>query len=103
MKINGKNIALILGIVTIAFGGYYLYTQFLSSDTVPVNEQDLENMLSNTRVFIQRGEQLSSMKIDTSLFEDDRFNSLKTFRTDVITPSVGRPDPFVTADDGNIF
>jgi len=51
-----KNIAIILGVSTLAFGGYYFYTQYSSTQfDVAANEQDMQKMLNDTQVFIERG------------------------------------------------
>lgn len=94
-----KNITVILGLVTIAFGGYYLFTQYSSSQSeFDFNEQTMQNMLNNTSVFIDHRTTLDSIKLDLGLFEDQRFISLRDFSTPIEESPVGRPNPFSEVD-----
>ena len=92
-----KNIFIVLGLATVAFAGYYMYTtqgsSVLNTDN---NEAVMQNMLSNTQVFIQRRQELSRIDIGsaTALFEDERFLSLVTYTDEVAEQPVGRGDPF---------
>lgn len=93
---TATNLAIALGLITIAFAGYYMYTQ----STTPLlnfkndNEQVLQNMLQNTQVFIERSKTLDKVTLDISFFEDKRFRSLRSFTTPIPEKPIGRPDPF---------
>lgn len=65
-----------------------------SGEDVSANEQELQTMLSRTSVFIERSQELDQMMLDTSVLEDARFRSLRTFSKPVREEPVGRPDPF---------
>lgn len=93
------NLAVILGIITIAFAGYYLY---LSKEAVNIDGggvlQTKEDMLRETQKFAQYSQTLNQIKLDKAIFEDDRFNSLRIFTTEIRESNVGRSDPFADFD-----
>ncbi len=92
---TATNLAVLLGLTTIVFAGYYLFTQEGSDSLVSnTDTQTMENMLNNTRVFIERRKVLDSMELNVGLFEDDKFRSLKTFTKPVQEQPIGRSDPF---------
>jgi hypothetical protein len=96
---SAKNIAIILGIITIGAGGYWLYTQEVAATPeFNGNEVTMQNMLSRTQVFIERRQQLDQVELDISFFEDDRFQSLRSFTTPIVTQPVGRSNPFESVD-----
>ena len=99
MAKSSTNISIVLGIITIGFAGYYLYTQ-RAVDTVSfdTNTQTMENMLIKAQVFITYRETLDQIKLDTNILEDERFTSLRSFTTDIKEQKVGRPDPFADVD-----
>jgi len=93
-----KNVAIVLGILTVAFGGYYFYVQYAASDTNSATENKLvQDMLSHTQIFISRSQELDQMPFDLSIFEDKRFRSLQEFTSPVKDQPAGRPDPFAAA------
>ena len=94
MNSGFKNITIALGIITIAFAGYYLYSQQADPLMFGTSDAMMESMLMNTQVFIERREQLSAIKLDTSLFDDYRFQSLVSYREDIIPRPQGRVNPF---------
>ncbi len=92
---TATNLSVVLGLITVAFAGYYIYTQQAS----PIlefdgNQQTMQNMLNNTRVFIQYRQALDAVEMDISFFEDERFRSLRTYTTPIQEQPIGRPDPF---------
>ncbi|MCA9366814.1 hypothetical protein KC887_00945 [Candidatus Kaiserbacteria bacterium] len=94
-----QNIAVLLGIATLAVAGYYLYTQqgatILQSGT---DDAQLEAMLANTADFIEHRRELDRIALDLSLFEDQHFTSLRSFNTPVLEQPVGRQNPFAPAN-----
>lgn len=60
------------------------------------NEDVLRNMQANSQLFIQRRQELSTVKMDTTFFEDDRFLSLQKYTTPIEPRPVGRDNPFQT-------
>ncbi len=95
MSKSVTNLVVILGLITVAFAGYYLYTQN-AANFIPVEEDTavMENMLRNTQVFIGYGSTLNRVNFNIALFEDDRFRSLRSYTTKIQDRPIGRPDPF---------
>lgn len=91
-----KNTLIILVILTLAFVGYYIFVQkdgntdslsFVSSGISPeVEERALEMIeISNT---------LKTIKIDTSVFSDERFQSYENISLPIQVQPVGNDNPF---------
>ncbi len=97
---TATNLAVVLGLITVAFAGYYMYTQQASNGALSFdnNQQTMQNMLNNTRVFIQHRQALDNVKMDIEFFEDERFQSLRSFSTPILEQPIGRPDPFAPVD-----
>lgn len=90
-----KNSTIALGIITVVFGGYYLYTQQATESLGAVDaEQSLQAMLSNTSVFISHSQELDRINLDLSIFEDQRFRSLRLYTAPVKEQATGRSNPF---------
>lgn len=100
---TATNLALVLGLITVAFAGYYMYTQrdgsILSFDS---NAQTMDAMLNNTRVFIERRQTLDAIMLDMQFFEDERLLSLRSFSVPVSERPIGRQDPFAETGRNNI-
>jgi len=92
---TATNISILLGIAIIGFAGYYMYIERSSTtlDTA-TNEAKKATMLENTRLFMGYGQQLKAISLNTSLIEDERFRSLRSFTTPLAEVNQGRPDPF---------
>jgi hypothetical protein len=88
-----KNIVTILGVLTVAFAGYYFYAQKASLEPA-TDEFALQEMLAKTGVFIVRSQELDQMSFDMTVFEDERFKTVRAFTAPVEEQQVGRPDPF---------
>lgn len=98
---TATNLSIILGLITIVFAGYYLYTQkSTDSFSLDTNKQTMENMLNNTGVFIERRQVLDQVELNVALFEDARFRSLRSFTTPIQERPIGRPDPFADTPVG---
>lgn len=98
-----KNLLTILALATVTFIGYYLYTQqsssVLSSGT---DETQLQDMLARTQVFIRHSEELNRIgSINTGLFTDPRFSTLRSFSRPIQESLVGRNDPFAEIGQSN--
>lgn len=95
MSSTVKNIATILILITAAYAGYIFFVQEPAADgSLSSNDQELQDMLAKTSVFIDRSQELDQMMLDTSILEDERFRSLITVTAPVKDEPVGRPDPF---------
>mgnify|MGYP003476289799 CR=1 FL=1 len=90
-----KKITLTLGLVTVVFGGYYIYIQqSVSSESAMQAEQSLQAMLARTSVFISHSQELDQINLDLTILEDQRFRSLKLYTRPVEDQPVGRANPF---------
>lgn len=90
-----KNITMALGIITVVFGGYYLYMNSANSALEGASsEESLQSMLANTSVFISYSQELDQINLDLSLFEDQRFRSLRLYTQPIEEQSTGRTNPF---------
>lgn len=89
------NIIVLVGIVVTAVAGYFLLSQtsspFLSTGAT---DQQFESLLISSQLFVERSLTLSEIKMDTSIFEDPVFNSLKSYSPPPDEFLVGRPNPF---------
>jgi hypothetical protein len=90
-----KNATVALGIITAVFGGYYFFIGQAESEIKAAEaEQSLQAMLANTSVFISHSQELDRISLDLSLFEDQRFRSLRLYTTPVDEQPTGRSNPF---------
>jgi len=90
-----KNITIALGIITVVFGGYYSFIQSGSGSLgAPESDQAIQAMLANTSVFISHSQSLDQINLDLSLFEDQRFRSLRLYTAPVKEQAAGRNNPF---------
>ena len=100
---TATNLSIVLGLITVAFAGYYLYTQRAASTLeFTATGPTTQNMLQNTRVFIEHRQTLDAIELDIGFFEDPRLLSLQSFTTPIQTQPVGRPDPFATPARGSV-
>jgi hypothetical protein len=91
------NLVIILGFITVAFAGYYIFIQQGGSVLeFSSNEQTMQNMLNNTQVFIDRRQALSKIDLagGIAFFDDAQFRSLRSFSTPIEDRPVGRDNPF---------
>lgn len=96
---TATNISIVLGLITVAFAGYYMYTQRSAATlSFESNTQSVQNMLNNTRVFIERRQALDRVSLDLSFFEDPRFQSLRSYSTPIEERPIGRDDPFAEVE-----
>jgi hypothetical protein len=98
-----KNLLTILALATIAFVAYYLYTQQSNNAlSTGVDDAQLQDMLARTQIFIRHSEELDRIgSINTSLFTDPRFSTLRSFSKPVQESPVGRNDPFAEIGQSN--
>jgi hypothetical protein len=91
-----NNIISILGLLTISFAAFYLYTQSItpSSDAEDVA---LQQMLANTEIFIARSQELNSMRFDLTVLENERFRTLQSYTKPVESQPTGRTNPFTVS------
>jgi hypothetical protein len=90
-----KNIATILVALSLAFLGYYLYSQNKNANlSFDGGIDSTQQMLTNTQIFIERRTLLDQVKLDTDIFMDPIFQSYRSYRSPDVAAPVGRPNPF---------
>ena len=65
----------------------------LSLDFEP-GSQVILDMQANSRLFIERRQQLQTIRLDTDVFNDTRFQSLRSFEEPIQEQPVGRANLF---------
>lgn len=92
---TATNLVVILGLITVAFAGYYIYTKQLSSSlSFDSNDQAVQDMLVNTQAFIGYGKTLREVNLELDFFDDEKFRSLRSYSTQIQERDIGRRDPF---------
>ena len=94
-----KNLMIVLGILTVAFVGYY----FLMQQSSPLvrsdeSEQQLQNMLMRTQAFVGHRQVLDSIELDSSFIQSSTFRNLRSFSPEPQEFQHGRSNPFVAVD-----
>jgi hypothetical protein len=94
------NIIVLIGIVITSVAGYFLFSQnsapLLSSNTTNTQQ---EQLLASSQLFVERSRTLSQIDMDTSIFEDEVFNSLKSYSPPLNEFEFGRSNPFAPTFD----
>jgi hypothetical protein len=92
MSAKIQNLIVILGVVLIAFVGYYLYTQNAQSQLV---NGSVDNTIAmETSLFLDRLTILQGITLDGSLFADQRFKNLVDYSEPINPQPIGRDNPF---------
>ncbi len=92
MSATIQNLIVILGVVLLAFLGYYLYTQNASAQLA---NGTVDNQVAiETSQFLDRLVTLQGITLDGTLFADPRFQNLVDFSEPVVPQPVGRDNPF---------
>jgi hypothetical protein len=81
-------VAVLLGLLVLAYK-----TMFMSSGEDLQGLTIEENVLASERVQIIL-QKVDGISFDKSIFEDEKFNSLKSIETPLISLPVGRKNPF---------
>jgi hypothetical protein len=100
MTKSTTNIIVLIGIIITAIAGYLLFSQNASPFlTTSSSDQQLQQLLVSSQLFIDRSQSLSDIDMDTSIFDDGVFNSFKSYSPPPDTFEVGRPNPFSPVTD----
>lgn len=92
---TATNLVVILGLTTVAFASYYIYTkQHSSAVSFDSNDQAIQDMLKNTQAFIGYGQTLRKVDLKLDFFANEKFRSLHTYSTPIQEQDMGRRDPF---------
>lgn len=92
MSAKIQNLIVILGVVLIAFVGYYLYTQ--NTNSTLMNGAVDNQVAVETSLFLERLTVLQGIALDGSLFSDPRFQNLVDFSEPISPQPIGRDNPF---------
>jgi hypothetical protein len=89
------NIIVLNGIVITSVAGYVLFSQnsvpLLTSNTA---DPQLQQLFTSSQLFVERSQTLSEIDMDISIFEDEVFNSLKSYSLPPNEFEYGRLNPF---------
>lgn len=89
-----KNILLALGLALILWLGYRIF--FATDDAALTENNSLiaSEAARDTQEFLTRLQQLRNIKLDATIFADDRFRSFVDHRQEIVDEPVGRTNPF---------
>lgn len=90
-----QNILILVGLVLIAFVGWYMYNE---NQRTALNAGEGTDLQADIQSFLQLQTTLRSISIDTSLLDDPRFQSLDSVTGPVPALDSGRDNPFVPAN-----
>jgi hypothetical protein len=93
------NIIVLIGIVITSVAGYVLFSQDLVPLASNADDLQLQQLLASSQLFIERSQTLSEIDMDTSIFQDEVFNSLKSYSPSPNEFQVGRSNPFAPTFD----
>lgn len=80
---------------TVAFGGYYFYSSNKSSTLQLSDSAVTPQIQANAELFLSRLNVLSSISLETEVFDNKVFQSYQAFTLPVPEQSVGRSNPFL--------
>jgi hypothetical protein len=90
-----KNLLVLAAFIAVLVIGYFMFTQSSESTwSLVKTEQVSPVLLEKTQIFIQRRSELEARTLDTSIFTDPAFTSLRSYATDIPDQPVGRTDIF---------
>ena len=90
-----QNILILVGLIMVAFVGWYMYTE---NERTSLDITDGTNLQADIQSFIQLQSTLRGITIDTSILQDERFHSLESVTGPVPDLESGRDNPFVPAN-----
>ena len=87
---------LLVGVICIVIFvfGYYFLTQSKSDFTLDSLTTNSDQLVARTSVFIERRSQLEALDLQTELFTNPKFTSLRSYTTAVPEQAVGRENIF---------
>jgi hypothetical protein len=94
-----KNLLVLVAFIVLVALGYYLFTQNDSMVLSLVKGTDVSpELLEQTSVFIEHRNELEGLTLDTALFTNPAFTSLRSYTTEIPEQQVGRTNIFNTAN-----
>ncbi len=94
MDASLKNIAMVLVVLSLAFLGYYVFIQKDTSSLALEGNAVSQELFANVQKYGERRNQLDQIKLDTSIFSDELFLSLKGYPREIPDQTIGRKNPF---------
>jgi hypothetical protein len=94
-----KNLLFALGLSVLLWVGYMVFLRgdgdelLAPSSTVVSPEAEIE-----TQKLLATIQKIKSYKVDGAFFQDERFKSLRDFRTTLVEEPFGRSNPFAPVD-----
>ena len=88
-----QNIFVIIGLVVIAFVGYSFFVTGGNDNPLVVQDID-QSQTAVEQELLSLLLELRSIQLNTTLFSDERFQSLQDFNQDIVSEPVGRSNPF---------
>ena len=102
-----KNKMALGGGVVILLAGYVYFAYFAGSDAGPILTSSDSNVTLSQNLLVTL-QNLHTIKLDSSIFDDPSFQSLTDFGVSIPTQNVGRRNPFLPlpsapADTGTVI
>lgn len=88
-----QNTIIVVGFLLLAAVGYYLYIQ--NENSLLVSTEIDPELEAKTATFLARQRELQTLSVETGLFRDPRFTTLRSFTTPVPPLPQGRANPFL--------
>lgn len=89
-----KNVAIVLVVLSLAFLGYYFFVQTDNSALSLDGSAVSEDLFVDVQKYEERRNQLNKIKLDTTIFTDQLFTSLKGYPRNIPDQEIGRDNPF---------
>jgi|GEM_PF-1247035 len=90
-----KNLLVLIVFVVLVALGYYLFTERDSGALSLLKSTDVSPaLLAKTSVFIEHRTALEQLKLDTSIFTNPSFTSLRSYSADIPDQTIGRVNIF---------
>lgn len=90
-----KNILVLLGVVTLAYFGYYLQIQNSAEGLSLDTQGGTESAFARTQNFIQYQTELSAVRLDRAILANEYFVNRQGYSPQLETEPVGRSNPFL--------
>ena len=90
-----KSMYTIAGIIIISAAAYFMFAPAVpqTDSLLQADPTNAEGNASSARVLSLLG-QIKSLRIDTSIFKSEAYQSLRDYSVDIPELDVGRPNPF---------
>jgi len=93
---KNKTTLIAIGIIVAGFLAYVFFFQNGSSEGALVTSQSDPRVVAANQEFITLFSELRRIDLDTSIFDDEYYNSLVDFSRPISVEPVGRDNPFAS-------